>query len=139
VAAPDKLTMGEALPSVLTLIESRYKARGYLDLVVTPHPTFHDSTGTVDYSIEIDPGTVYRVAYVKFANVSDELRSHLMRQWQLMPGDPFDQGYLDSFLARAESQDPLLRRSLAGTLSTVETSANPATHDVDVTVKVEKP
>jgi outer membrane protein assembly factor BamA len=139
VNAPDKLTMGEALPSVLALIESRYKARGYLDLVVTPHPTFHDSTGTVDYSIEIDPGTVYRVAFVKFANVSDELRSHLMRQWQLMPGDPFDQGYLDSFLARAESQDPLLRRSLAGALSTVETSANPATHDVDVTVKVEKP
>ncbi len=139
VAAPDKLTLGQALPGVLALIETRYKERGYLDLVVTPHPTYHDSTGSVDYSVEIDPGTVYRVAYVKFDNVSDELRSHLMHQWQLMPGEPFDQNYLDSFLSKAESQDPLLRRSLAGAFSTFETSANPATHDVDVIVKLEKP
>jgi outer membrane protein assembly factor BamA len=138
VAAPNKLTVGEALPSVLTLINQRYKAKGYLDLAVTPNPTFNGSAGTVEYSIAIDPGAVYRVAYVKFDNVSDELRSHLMRQWQLMPGDPFDQTYLDTFLPRAESQDPVLRRSLAGVISTAETDADPATHDVNVTIKLEK-
>jgi hypothetical protein len=79
------------------------------------------------------------VAYVKFDNVSDELRSLLMRQWQLMPGDVFDQTYLDTFLIKAQRQDPVLRSSLAGVLSTMETSADPTTHDVDVTIKLEKP
>ena len=139
VAAPNKLTLGEALPSVLALINQRYKAKGYLDLAVAPQPTFHDAAGTVDYSIAIDPGAVYHVAYVKFDNVSDELRSHLMRQWQLMPGDPLDESYLDTFLTRAESQDPVLRRSLAGVASTVETAADPTTHDVNVTIKLDKP
>jgi outer membrane protein assembly factor BamA len=138
VAAPLKLTMGEALPKVLALVQARYKAKGYLDLQVAAEPTFNNSTGTVDYAITIDPGSVYRVAYVKFAGVNDELRNHLMRQWELMPGDAFDQNYLDAFLTRAEGQDPLLRRSLASLTSTVETSADPKTHDVNVTIKLAK-
>jgi outer membrane protein assembly factor BamA len=138
VVSPDRLAIGQALPEVLSLINERYRAKGYLDLVVTPHATFNDANGTVDYSVEIDAGAIYRVAYVKFDDVSDVLRNHLMRQWQLMPGDPFDQGYLDAFLTKAESQDPLLRQSLSGVPSTVETSADPATHDVDVTFRLEK-
>jgi outer membrane protein insertion porin family len=138
-AAPAQSAPGEALPNVLSLVDGRYKAKGYLDLVVTPQPTFNDAAGTVDYTIEIDPGAVYHVAYVKFDNVSDELRSLLMRQWQLMPGDVFDQTYLDTFLIKAQRQDPVLRSSLAGVLSTMETSADPTTHDVDVTIKLEKP
>jgi outer membrane protein assembly factor BamA len=139
VAAPARLAPGEALPGVLSLLNQRYKSKGYLDLVVAPHPTFQDAAGTVDYSIEIDPGSVYHVAYVKFANVSDDLRGRLMLQWQLMPGDVFDQTYLDTFLTRAESKDAVLHSSLAGALSTVETSADPTTHNVDVTIKLEKP
>ncbi len=139
VASPRSLTMGEALPHVLALIEARYKAKGYLDLRVDSQPAFDASAGTVDYTIAIEPGPVYRVAFIQFAGVTDELRSHLMQQWQLMPGDAFDQTYLDAFLTRAEGQDPLLRRSLAGVTSKVETSTDPATHDVDVTFKLEKP
>jgi outer membrane protein insertion porin family len=139
VAAPDKLTMGEALPDVLTLICRRYQAKGYLDLVVNPQPSFDNAAGTVDYTIDVVSGPIYHVAYVKFDGAGDELRSHLMRQWQLMPGDPFDQTYLDTFLTRAESQDPWLRRSLAGALSTTETSADPVTHDVDITFRLAKP
>jgi outer membrane protein assembly factor BamA len=139
VASPRSLTMGEALPNVLALIEARYKAKGYLDLQVDSQPTFDPSAGTVDYTLAIEPGPIYRVAFVKFAGVTDELRNHLMQQWQMMPGDAFDQTYLDAFLTKAEGQDPLLRRSLAGVTSTVETSTNPATHDVDVTIKLVKP
>lgn len=139
LAAPVKSAPCEALPNVLSLISQRYEAKGYVDLSVTPRPIFNDSLGTVDYAIEIDPGAVYHVAYVKFDGVSDELRGLLMRQWQLMPGDPFNQSYLDSFLVNAESHDPVLRRSLAGVMSTVETSADPTSHDVDVTIKLQRP
>jgi len=139
LASPNKTTAGEGLRNVLALIDTRYKSKGYLDLVVTPQPAFDDSTGTVDYVIDIAPGPVYHVAYVKFDNAGDELRGRLMRQWQLMPGDPFDQTYLDTFLTRAESGDPVLRRSLAGVLAHFETSADPVTHDVNVVIRLEKP
>jgi outer membrane protein assembly factor BamA len=139
VASPNKSALGEALPSVLELIEQRYKDKGYLDLAVTLHPTFQEATGIVNYSIEIDPGAAYHVAYIKFDNVSDDLRSRLMLQWQLMPGEVLNQTYLDTFLIRAEAKDAVLRRSLAGQISTVETSADPTTHEVDVTFKLEAP
>jgi outer membrane protein assembly factor BamA len=138
VAAPNKLTMGEALPDVLALLDRRYKAKGYLDFEVIPQPTFDNAAGTVDYALAVVPGPVYRVAYVKFEGVSDVLCGHLMREWQLMPGDAFDQNYLDTFLTKAESQDALLRQSLVGVLSTVETSADPITHDVDITFRLTK-
>jgi outer membrane protein assembly factor BamA len=139
VASPGKHTMGEALETVLSLIDQRYKAKGYLDLVVSHTPAFNDAAGTVDYTIGIAPGPVYHLAYIRFDNVSDDLRSRLMYQWQLMPGDPFNQGYLDSFLANAEKRDSALQRYLAGTLSTYETSADPVTHGVNVVFHLEKP
>jgi outer membrane protein assembly factor BamA len=129
---------GASLREVLMRIDERYKSKGYLDLVVTPHPELHDADSRVNYTIEIEPGAVYHVAYVKFDNVNDELRNRLMRQWQLMPGDPLDVTYLDMFMTKAENQDPVLRRSLAGVLAKFETSADPVTHEVDVVIHLEK-
>jgi hypothetical protein len=106
---------------------------------VTPHPQFDDAAGTVSYLIEIAPGAVYHLGFVKFDNVSDQLRNLLMHYWQTMPGDVFDDSYLESFIAKVQMQDPVLRRSLAGTLQKVETSADPVTHVVDVVIRVEKP
>ncbi len=139
VASPGQHTMGEALETVSLLIDQRYKAKGYLDLVVSHTPAFNDAAGTVDYTIDTVPGPVYHLANVKFDNVSDELRSRLMYQWQLMPGDSFNQSYLDSFLANAEKRDSVLQRDLAGALSRYEISADPVTHDVNVVFRVEKP
>jgi outer membrane protein assembly factor BamA len=138
LAASDSQMPGAGLRTILSRIDGRYKSKGYLDLVVTPHPDFNESAATVNYAIEIVPGAVYHVAYVKFENVSDDLRAHLMRAWQLLPGDPMDISYLDAFLLKATSQDPVLRRSLVGMLARYETSADPVTHDVDIDVHLEK-
>jgi hypothetical protein len=70
--------------------------------------------------------------------VSDELRAHLMRTWQLLPGDPVDMSYIDMFMTKALAQDPVLRRSLTGVLARFETSADPVTHDVDIVIRLER-
>lgn len=138
VASPGKHTMGEGLETVLRLLDQRYQAKGYRDVVLTPHPAFNEAAGTVDYTIDATPGPVYHVADIKFDNVNDELRDRLMYQCQLKPGDPFNPSYLDSFLANAEKRDSVLQRDLAGALSTYEISADPATHNVKVVFHLEK-
>jgi hypothetical protein len=138
IATRDDRMPGSNFRTLLLRIDNQYKSKGYLDLVVTPHPEFDEAAATVSYVIEISPGGVYHVAYVKFEDVSDELRAHLMRTWQLLPGDPVDMSYIDMFMTKALAQDPVLRRSLTGVLARFETSADPVTHDVDIVIRLER-
>jgi len=41
--------------------------------------------------------------------VSDELRGPLMRIRQMLPGDPFDESHVSSFIVRVEKEDNTLR------------------------------
>ena len=124
--------------TVRSMIESRYKSNGYLDYTVTPRPQIDEAAGTVSYNMEIDPGPVYHLAVVKFDNVSDDLRKLLMRNWQMFPGDPFDQGYVANFVMMAQKADPVLMRSLAGVKATFDVQADPETHQVNCVIRFEK-
>ena len=122
----------------LAQVSTRYKSKGYLDCEVTPHPVFDDAAGTVSYTIEIAPGPVYHLGLVKFDNVSDDLRKLLMHNWQMMPGDPFDDSYVGNFLAKARTEDPVLQRTLANVKVTYNVIADPQTRDVNCVIKLEK-
>jgi outer membrane protein assembly factor BamA len=129
---------GAATRAVWGLISARYKAKGYLDCALTPHPKYDEASGVVNYSIDIVPGPVYHLALVKFENVSDELRSHLMRNWQLLPGDPFDEGYVANFVLAAQKADPILQRSLMGVKFSFDVRADQQTHEVNVVIRFER-
>jgi hypothetical protein len=88
----------------------------------------------VNYTVEIQTGPVYHLGFVKFDNVSDQMRSLLMRYWQMMPGDPFDESYVASFIVKAQQADPVLARSLSGVKTTFDAKADPQTHDVNVVI-----
>lgn len=137
IAAQNDQFPGENLSQLLMRIDDAYKSKGYLDLAVTPHPEFNDAASTVTYTLEIVPGAVYRVGYVKFEDVSDDLRSHLMRAWQLMPGEPMNISYLDTFVMLAQKQDPYLRRALSGVIARYDMSADPVSHQVDLEIHLE--
>jgi len=122
---------GQNLRVAWFAIVSRYKSKGYLDCVVTPHPQFDEASGTVNYTVTIDPGPIYHLAFVKFDNVSDELRSKLMHLWQMLPGDPFDESYVSSFIVKAQKEDSVLMRSLAGVKVSFNVLADPQTHEVN--------
>jgi outer membrane protein assembly factor BamA len=120
------------------LIAPRYSAKGNLDCKVTPHAEFNEAAATVSYSVDVDPGPVYHLAFVKFDNVTDELRALLIHNWQMMPGDVFDESYVAAFIMKVQQQDPVLRRSLAGVKVKFDVMANPDTHDVNVVIRLER-
>jgi len=129
---------GEKLRLIWRLIETRYKAKGYLDCKVTPRPAFNEADATVNYTVDVEPGPVYHLGFVKFDNVSDALRTMLIRYWQLLPGDPFDESYVGDFILKVQDQDPALKRSLAGVKTSFDAIADPNTREVNVVIHLEK-
>jgi outer membrane protein assembly factor BamA len=130
--------MGQTIRDTLFMIASRCKSKGYLNCRVTPHPVMDDASATVNYTIEIDSGPVFHFASVKFENVTEGLRNRLMRVWQMLPGDPFDESQLPGFLARAQKQDPVLMQSLAGVGASYKDYADQQTHEVNCVIRFTK-
>jgi outer membrane protein insertion porin family len=137
-ALKDSHIKGVALRSAWAFIASRYKSKGHLDCRVTPHAEIDEASFTVSYTVEINPGPVYHLAFVKFDNASDELRSRLMRSWKMLPGDIFDESYVSNFIVKAEKDDPVLQRSLAGIKISYDVRADPDSHDVNCVIRFEK-
>jgi hypothetical protein len=137
-SAQSQTVKGSTMRGVWALIASRYHSKGYIDFVMTPRPEFHEATGTVNYTVELTPGPVYHLALLKFDNVSDQLRKLLMRNWQMFPGDPFDESYVAGFILKAQTSDPVLQRTLAGVKVSYDVRADPMTHDVDLIIRLER-
>jgi outer membrane protein assembly factor BamA len=129
---------GPVLRTTSFMIAARYKSKGYLDCTVTPHPEFNEASGLVNYTFAIDPGPVYRLASVRFENVSDPVRRRLMRTWKMLPRAPFDESYLSYFAAKAKKDDPVLRRALAGMTADYDVTADPQTHGVKCVLRFTK-
>ena len=134
-AAPSK---GAAIRGIWAAISAKYKAKGYLDCAIVPHPEFDEAANVVNYTVEIKPGAVYHLGLLRFDNVSDDLKKLLMRYWQMMPGDPFDEEYVAGFFISAQKSDPVLMRTLAGVKPTYTVMADPQTHDVNCVIKLER-
>jgi outer membrane protein assembly factor BamA len=129
---------GVRVRSVWELISTRYKSKGYLDCKVTPHADLDDASNSVSYTVNVDPGPVYHLGFVKFDNVSDSMRTLLIHNWEMLPGDPFDESYVADFLVKAQAQDPVLRRSLVGVKARFDANADQQTHVVNVVIHLEK-
>jgi outer membrane protein assembly factor BamA len=134
MTAQTQTPQGVRVRSVWQLVSTRYRAQGFMDCKVTPQPTFNDTAGTVNYTAEVNPGQVYHLGFMKFDNVSDQLRSLLMRYWTMMPGDVFDETYAANFVYKAQQQDPVLQRTLAGVKFSYDARADPNTHQVNLVI-----
>lgn len=125
---------GIRIRSLWALVASHYHSKGYLDCKLTPTPHFDETAATVNYDVAVDPGPVYHLGLVKFANVSDQLRAMLMRDWQLMPGEPFDESYVAGFIMNVQQHDPALRSTLNNVKYTFDAVADPQSHDVNLVI-----
>ena len=124
--------------AVVAGVTLRLKSMGYLECRVDTLPQIDQSSGTVNYVVDAFTGPVYHLAFVKFENVGDKLKILLMRNWKMMPGDPFDETYVASFILNAQNSDPVLARSLAGVKAIYDVKTDPQTHDVNLTVRLER-
>ena len=137
-ATPNGPVEGVRVRTLWGLVVGRYHSKGYLDCKLTPTAHFDESTTTVNYDVSVETGPVYHLAFVKFDNVSDELRSMLIRNWQLLPGEPFNETYVANFIGTAQQNDPVLRRTLANVKTSFDATADPQTHDVNVVIRLAK-
>ena len=135
---PDGPPNGVRVRSIWGLIAGRYRSKGYLDCKVEPHPQFDTQNLIVNYTADITPGPVYHLAFVKFDNVSDQLRALLLKDWQMLPGDPFDPTYVSTFIQKASQTDPALARTLAGIKTKFDVNADPESHEVTVIIRLER-
>ena len=138
LGSPPPQPIGVKVRSIWMLIASRYRNKGYLDCKVTPHASLNETDATVSYNVDVDAGAVYHLAFVKFDNVSDELRTHLIHYWEVLPGDPFDESYVANFIIKVQQQDPALRQSLYGVKAKFDVTANPDTHEVNLVIRLER-
>lgn len=120
------------LEAVWALILGRCQSTGHMNCMVHHDPQIDKAAGTFTYRVEVVPGPVYHFGFVKFTNVSEHLRRLLMRNWTMLPGDPFDITYLDRFMTSAEQNDPELKRAFSGEIARFETDTDQQTHEVNV-------
>ena len=122
---------GRPLDLFLLAVRDAYHARGYLDCAVVSHPSFNEATHIVNYSLEVAPGSQYRLASVKFDGVPDAMAAKLKLAWKMAPGDVFDESYLPSFTAQAQKKDKMMTKWLQTVVTTYDVNADAATHEVN--------
>jgi len=122
---------GRPLDQFLLAVNDAYHARGYLDCSVVSHASFNEATHIVDYTVEIDPGPLYRMGAVQFDGAPDAMAARLTRLWKMAPGETFDESYVSGFAARAEKQDRTLSKWMQSVITTYDIKADAATHQVN--------
>jgi len=122
---------GRPLDLFLLAVRDGYHTRGYLDCSIIPHPSFNEATHIVNYSVEIDPGPVYKLGTVQFDGATDAIVAKLAHLWKMAPGNVFDESYVSSFAARAQKQDRTLSKWMQSVITTYDVKADPAAHQVN--------
>jgi outer membrane protein insertion porin family len=122
---------GRPLDLFLLAVSDAYHARGYLDCSVVSHPSFSEVTHIVNYSVEIVPGSQYRLASVKFDGAPDAMAAKLKLAWKMAPGDVFDESYLAHFVALAQKKDKPMTKWLLSVITTYDVKPDPDTHQVN--------
>jgi outer membrane protein insertion porin family len=86
-----------ALREDLAQIEKLYGTKGYIAARIEPSAELDDSQASVRYILNFTEGDLYRMGALKIEGLRDDAAEKISAQWQMKPGDPFDQGYIDRF------------------------------------------
>ncbi len=85
----------------------------------------------MNYSVEIDPGPLYKMGAVQFDGAPDAMAIKLKSAWKLAPGATFDESYVSAFAAQAEKKDKALSKWMQTVLVTFNEKPDPDTHQVN--------
>jgi outer membrane protein insertion porin family len=131
VAAKHPAGSGRPLDLFLLAICDAYHAKGYLDCSLVSHPSYNEATHIVNYSLEITPGSQYRLASVKFDGAPDAMAAKLKLAWKMTPGDVFDESYVSNFAALAQKKDKPMTKWMQTVITSYDVKADAATHEVN--------
>jgi outer membrane protein insertion porin family len=127
---------GVALRTALLYITGQYKSKGYLDCVVTPHPQYDDANGVVNYTLEVQPGPVYKMGKLTIENGAEDLRAAMLAAWKMPAGAVFNASAIQTYYS-SQGNTPL-GRTFASANCKFQLAVNDDTRTVDVTLRLEK-
>jgi len=99
---PGDLANGMQLAGDWEQVELEYQHRGYLDVKATPMAQFDDAKATVAYNVKIAEGPQYRMGQLVITGLSVDSEQIVRNSWRLMPGQVFDNTYLEEMLSKLE-------------------------------------
>lgn len=126
---PGALASRSALLASEETVDLAYRKLGYMDAYVDPGIHADSGSHTVTYALQPVPGAVYHLHAIDVQGLSPEARAQFDQAWQPRPGDPYNPDYVRRFLT-----DNTATRKLSGYAGSFQAAADPATHQVDLTV-----
>jgi outer membrane protein insertion porin family len=126
---PGDLANASALAQTEAAISTAYLTLGYMDVYILSNPVTDDTTHTVAYTLHAVPGDPYHLRTVTAAGLSPEAQKEFNTAWQMKPGEIYNPSYVAAFI-HANTALPHLS-TYAGTF---QASADPTTHQVDLTL-----
>lgn len=87
-------------------MEKVLRRDGYIQVASNPVRAFHESTQTVDVTVEITKGAQFRFGELHIEGLDADTRQRLAALWKLPGGAPMNQPYVDEFMHAAM---PVLR------------------------------
>jgi outer membrane protein insertion porin family len=127
---------GVALRTALLYIAGQYKAKGYMDCAVTPHPQYDNANGVVNYTMEVQPGPVYKMGKLTIENGAEDLRAAMLAAWKMPAGAVFNASAIQTYYS-SQGNTPL-GRTFAASNCKYELTTNSDIHTVDVTLRLER-
>ena len=133
-AATAKLHAGDVasraqLLASLAPVDAAYHKLGYMDEYVDTGAHLDSAAHTMSYDLHVVPGDVYTVHSINVQGLSPTARAEFDKAWSLKPGQPYDAGYVTAFVTNNTSL-----RTLSAYIGGFSAAADPATHQVDLTV-----
>jgi outer membrane protein assembly factor BamA len=86
------------LEDELRAVQADYGSRGYILAAIKVNAEFDDSAGTVQYHLDVDENSIFRMGELEFRGLDNNLTARLRAAWKIRPGDIYDGSYLDQYL-----------------------------------------
>jgi outer membrane protein insertion porin family len=126
---PGDVASRKALMETLTPLDTAYRHKGYMDVIVSAIPTLEKAALTVDYSVSVKPGEPYRIHEVTADGLPPDARADYDRGFLLKAGDLYDPEYVRDFL---KNNTALVK--LNGYSANFIAVADPVAHTVDLSI-----
>jgi outer membrane protein insertion porin family len=115
----------------LDAVHNLYAAKGYLRQTTSEIQSLDDSVHVVSYELRVAEGDQYRFASLELTGVEPKVRDLVREQWTLREGEPYDPGYIKTFL---DAAIPLMRK---GAVTQVQQDINDQERTVAVGIQFE--
>lgn len=121
------------------MIAAPYKTHGYIEAKIDAEPALDRTKHTVDYTIKVEPGTVYRMGKLAVANLSEAQKAEVLPYWKMQEGDVFNASLIPQFMEDYHRQRAPELQSIRGWSFHAKWTADLGAHTVDVVLTFEAP